>query len=356
MHVSDPKKAPPQPMSLRSLAQSLGLSPTTVSRALNGYTDVAPRTRNRVIEAARENGYAPDPRARSLATGRAMAIGHIIPSASQHEIVNPVFADFVAGAGEAYAVAGYEMVLSVMPEGEEEEGYRRLAQSGRVDGLILQAPRPADPRITLLSELGIPFVVHGRATHAREDYNWIDMDNRRAFAHATRHLVALGHRRIALLNGPDGMDFTTRRAAGYGDALWEADIPADPELIRHERMTECYGYTATRDLLAGPKAPTAFLTAGLLVAMGARRAAEEAGLRLGRDLSIVTHDDALSYLANGTQEAPVFTATCAPVQDMGREAAKMLLSAIAEPGRPAQHRLLPAQFIIGPSSGPAPLG
>lgn len=343
-------------MSLRSLAQSLGLSPTTVSRALNGYTDVAQRTRTRVIEAARENGYAPDPRARSLATGRAMAIGHVIPSDSQHEIVNPVFADFVAGAGEAYAVAGYEMVLSVMPDGEEEDGYRRLAQSGRVDGLILQAPRPADPRITLLSELGVPFVVHGRASHAPVDYNWIDMDNRRAFAHATRHLLGLGHRRIALLNGPEGMDFASRRAAGYGDALWEADIPADPGLIRHELMTESYGHAATLSLLAQPDAPTALLTSSLLVAMGARRAAEEAGLRIGKDLSIVTHDDALSYLSNGTDDAPLFTATRAPVREMGREAANMLLSAIADPGRPAEHRLLQTEFTVGPSTCPAPLG
>jgi LacI family transcriptional regulator len=341
-------------MTLRTLAESLGLSPTTVSRALNGYGDVAPATRARVQAAARAQGYAPNPRARSLATGRAMAIGHVIPADSRHEIVNPVFADFIAGAAETYAAAGYEIVLSVMPEGDEAGGYRRLARSGRIDGLLLQAPRPADRRIALLAGLGLPYVVHGRASQEAAPYGWLDMDNRRAFARATRHLISLGHRRIALLNGPAGMDFATRRAAGHVDALAEAGIAADPALVRHEPMTEFYGYTAARALTGLAAPPTAYLTASLLIAMGVRRAIEEAGLRLGRDVSLVTHDDGLSYLPNGAPGRPLFTATRAPVRDMGREAAAMLLAAIAEPGHPPRTRLIGAEWVEGPSTGPAP--
>ncbi|MEM9250614.1 MAG: substrate-binding domain-containing protein [Pseudomonadota bacterium] len=348
------KPRPAQPTTLRRLAQSLALSPTTVSRALNGYDDVSEGTRRRVLEAARASGYAPNPRARSLATGRAMAIGHVVPGGSEHEIVNPVFADFVAGAGEVYAAAGYEMVLSVMPEGAEDEGYRALAQSGRVDGLILQAPRPQDARITLLTELGLPFVVHGRASMARSPYHWVDMDNRRAFLRATQHLLALGHRRIALLNGPVGLDFSARRAAGVEEALLRARCPAPPSFVCHDRMTETYGYDATTKLLAHGTPPTGVLTSSLLIAMGARRAVEDAGLRVGSDVSIVTHDDGLSYLPNGTAEAPMFTATRAPVGTMGREAAQMLLAVIAKKHRVPTPRLLPATFTVGPSTGPAP--
>ncbi|MEL6204975.1 MAG: substrate-binding domain-containing protein [Pseudomonadota bacterium] len=341
-------------MNLKSLAESLGLSTTTVSRALNGYPDVSAATRERVCAAAQAQGYAPNTRALSLATGRAMAIGHVIPGASRHEIVNPIFADFVAGAGETYGPAGYEILLSVMPEGTEEEGYRRLARSGRVDGLVLQAPRPADRRIDLLTELNLPFVVHGRATEAEADYSWLDMDNRRAFARATRHLTDLGHRRIALLNGPADMDFAIRRAAGFHEAMEAAGLAVAPEHIRHDQMTEFFGYAAAREMLAADPKPTAFVTAALLIALGVRRAVEEQGLRMGGDVSVVTHDDGLSYLTNGAEGAPLFTATHAPVREMGRATAAMLLTRIAAPDAPPAHRMMPANFVLGPSSGPAP--
>ncbi|MDH3263922.1 MAG: LacI family transcriptional regulator, partial [Paracoccaceae bacterium] len=94
-------------MRLKELSAVLGLSPTTVSRALNGYSDVSEETRRRVQEAARRHNYRPDARARGLAMGRARAIGHVIPISTKHEMLNPVFADFIAGAGETYARAGY---------------------------------------------------------------------------------------------------------------------------------------------------------------------------------------------------------------------------------------------------------
>ena len=102
-------------MNLKELASKLGLSPTTVSRALNGYPEVNEATRERVMAAAKRHNYRPNTRAIRLATGRAMAMGHVIPIASKHEMVNPVFADFIAGAGETYSRNGYDMVLSVVP-------------------------------------------------------------------------------------------------------------------------------------------------------------------------------------------------------------------------------------------------
>ena len=102
-------------MNLKQFSKVLGLSPTTVSRALGGYPEVKEETRRRVRDAAAQYGYRPNRRAASLATGRAMAIGHVIPTALNHEMVNPIFADFIAGAGEIYARAGYDMLLSVVP-------------------------------------------------------------------------------------------------------------------------------------------------------------------------------------------------------------------------------------------------
>ncbi|MEO1155574.1 MAG: LacI family DNA-binding transcriptional regulator, partial [Pseudomonadota bacterium] len=107
-------------MNLKELAASLNLSQTTVSRALNGYPEVRAETRARVEAAAKAANYQPNSRARRLATGRAMTIGHVIPLSDQHQMVNPIFSDFLAGAGETYAREGYDLLLSIVPAGEVE--------------------------------------------------------------------------------------------------------------------------------------------------------------------------------------------------------------------------------------------
>jgi LacI family transcriptional regulator len=199
-------------MNLKELAEKLGLSPTTVSRALNGYPEVNAATRDKVVAAARRYNYSPNARALRLAKGRAMAVGHVVPTATKHEIMNPIFSDFIAGAGEVYSSHRYDMLLSVVPDDGELDAYRDLKSRGAVDGVILHAPRTHDRRIAALQELGLPFVLHGRATGIETDYSWVDVNNRRAFLRATDFLLDLGHRRIALVNGPDYMDFEIGRA------------------------------------------------------------------------------------------------------------------------------------------------
>lgn len=340
-------------MNLKDLAHRLGLSPTTVSRALNGYPEVNEATRERVIAAAKEHNYHPNTRAIRLATGRAMAVGHVIAIANRHEIVNPVFADFIAGAGETYSRNDYDMVLSVVPDDEEEQTYRAMKVKGNVDGVIVHGPRENDPRIALLGEVGLPFVVHGRATGATQDYSWLDVNNRRAIQRATEHLLDLGHRRIALVNGLEFMDFAIRRRRGYLDALAAQQIAADPALMSSDEMTEVAGFRAARAMLALPDPPTAFVAASMLSGMGVRRAIEGNGLKLGRDVSVIIFDDDLSYMKNG-EERPIFTAMRSSVREAGRMVAEMLLARIANPAAGEAQRLLEAELVEGMSTGPAP--
>ncbi|MFT4149497.1 MAG: substrate-binding domain-containing protein [Paracoccaceae bacterium] len=338
-------------MNLKELAHHLGLSPTTVSRALNGYPEVNETTRDRVLAAARRHDYRPNTRAIRLATGRAMAIGHVIPLLSRHEIVNPVFADFIAGAGEVYSRNGYDMLLSVVPDADEARTYRELKSKGNVDGVILHGPAADDPRIALLTQIGLPFVVHGRASAAALPYTWVDVNNRRAFARATDFLLDLGHRRIALVNGLEFMDFALRRRAGFTGAMAARGLLPDPALMSAEEMTELAGFRAADRMLALSEPPTAFLVASIISGMGVRRAIEGRGLKLGRDVSVIVHDDDLGYLKNGESEA-LFTATRSSVREHGRLAADMLLRLIADPGRGPATRLLEAELIIGQSTGP----
>jgi LacI family transcriptional regulator len=341
-------------MNLKELAQKLGLSPTTVSRALNGYPEVNEATRERVLAAAKRHSYRPNTRAIRLATGRAMAVGHVIPLATRHEIVNPIFSDFIAGAGEVYSRAGYDIMLSVVADEDEERTYRELQTRGAVDGVILHAPRLDDPRIGLLTETGMPFVIHGRSTGASDPYSWVDVNNRRAFRRATDFLLDLGHRRIGLVNGLEYMDFAIRRRLGYTEALQARNIALDPGLMSTDEMTETRGYRAAEAMLAQDDPPTAFVVASIISALGVRRSIEARGLKMGRDVSVIIHDDDLSYMKNG-DDVPIFTATRSSVREAGRQAATMLLDLIAG-GTPGAARsiLLEAELIIGQSTGPAP--
>ncbi len=338
-------------MNLKELSQRLGLSPTTVSRALNGYPEVNAATRERVLDAARRHNYRPNTRAIRLATGRALAAGHVIPVTARHEMMNPIFADFIAGAGEAYARSGYDMLLSVVTDADEDRVYRDLQARGAVDGVILHAPSTDDERIPLLHELGLPFVVHGRSSGAALPYSWVDVNNRRAFQRATEFLLDLGHRRIGLINGLEHMDFAMRRRAGYAEALAGRGIAPDPRLMTSDEMTESRGHAAAAAMLSLPDPPTALVVSSIISATGARRAVEARGLRVGRDVSIIIHDDDLSYLKNG-EDVPIFTATRSSVRLAGGFAAQMLLDIIADPGRAPQSRLLEADLIIGQSTGP----
>jgi len=340
-------------MNLKELATRLGLSPTTVSRALNGYPEVNEATRERVMAAAKRYNYHPNTRAIRLATGRAMAVGHVIPIATRHEIVNPVFADFIAGAGETYSRNDYDMILSVVPDEDEERTYRSMKSKGNVDGVIVHAPKTNDPRIALLREIGLPFVVHGRATGTETPYCWLDVNNRRAFQRATEFLLDLGHTRIGLVNGLEVMDFAIRRRSGYVEALAARGIAPDAGLMASSEMTEVSGFRAAQTMLALPNPPTAILASSMISGMGVRRAVEGAGLVVGRDVSIIIHDDDLSYMKNG-EDVPIFTATRSSVREAGRLAAEMLLDVIAHPDSPPQHRLLEAELIIGQSTGPIP--
>lgn len=282
-----------------------------------------------------------------------MVIGHIIPMSKSTELVNMVFADFMAGAGLVYAAQGYTMNLSVVEDADESETYRRYEQHGAVDGVLVQTPAPNDPRIAALSTLGIPFVVHGRASGISQPYAWLDVNNTQAMETATTHLTALGHRRIALINGRETLDFAVRRRAGYLSGLKQAGITPDERLMTSSDMSEPNGYDAAVRLLAMEDPPTAFVVSSIVLAMGLRRAAEDRGLLLGRDVSLISYDDDLSYLPN-SGDTPLFTAMTSSVREAGARCATLLIDRITNPSTPPPQELWEATFVQGRSTGPGP--
>ncbi|MEM6388131.1 MAG: substrate-binding domain-containing protein [Pseudomonadota bacterium] len=339
-------------MNLRELSEKLGLSQTTVSRALNGYSEVSEVTRQRVVSAAKTHNYEPAAHARSLATGQSKAIGHVIPQSTKHEMTNVVFSDFIAGAGEVYRQNGYDLVMSIVSDDDEVQAYHTLVRKRNVDGVIVHGPTRCDPRIDLLRNLQVPFVVHGRSSEICSRYSWLDVNNKRAIERATTFLVDLGHRRIALINGLERMDFAWRRRAGYLAALEAHGIGVDRALMRSAEMTEPHGYNSARQMLSASDPPTAFIASSIVVAMGIRRALEERDLKMGRDISVICFDDMISYFPNGDGE-PIFTATRSSVRAAGRRCGEMLIAAIEAPGSPATQELWEAELVLGQSTGPA---
>nr|WP_319516534.1 LacI family DNA-binding transcriptional regulator [uncultured Cohaesibacter sp.] len=337
-------------MNLKELSNKLNLSQTTVSRALNGYPEVGEKTRARVIEAARRYNYHPSYSAKRLAMGKSHAVAHVVPQNPQHSMINPHFSDFIAGAGSTYAKFGFEMLISVVPYDEQEKCYRELARSKRVDGVIVHGPFKHEPRIALLQSLELPFVVHGRTEESNIDYSWLDVNNRSSFKRATNFLLDLGHERIALLNGIEEMDFAYRRRLGYEAALTQRGIEVDPSLIFSSDMIEPYGYDVTKSLLQRENAPTALVTSSVLTALGVVRAAQECGLQIGKDLSVVTFDDELSFLQY--PGVPLFTSVRSSIMNAGRRLAEILLEQIDNPEKPPMQELWETDLVVGRSTGP----
>ncbi len=336
---------------LKDLAERLGLSPTTVSRALNGYPEVNAKTRQRVLEAARQYDYRPNASARRLATGRAGAIGAVLPT-NRNLLVDPHFVEFLAGIGERLVEDEIDIVLSPTTGDDEMGSYRRMAAGTRVDAIILSSPTVDDARVPLLLELGFPFVIHGR-TNSSLPHAWLDIDNEGGFRHATNHLLDLGHQRIALINGDMRFTYAVHRERGYCGALAARGIGADPKLIANGIMTDEVGYRATQRFLAETPRPTAIVAGSMMLALGAFRALRTAGLELGKDVSIIAHDDVFPFL-NADRMVPPMSTTRSPIRAAGTRVAEIAIDLLTGRSPATLQELWPVDLVIRGSTGPAP--
>ncbi len=339
-------------MNLKELAEQLRLSQTTVSRALNGYPEVGEATRRRVIEQAHNLGYRPNAHARRLATGRSHAIGYVFPS-DRSIMIDPIFSDFIAGASDFQAMRGFETLLHAGGQEDEMDVYRRYAEGGLVDGVIVQAPHVDDKRLELLDRLGLPYVVHGRVNDNENGYAWLDIDNRGAFHKATRLLADLGHKRIGLLNGLEYLTYALHRRQGYEQALVDRALDVDPAIMFNGLLTEENGYRQAKRMLQMRPRPTALLLSSMMMVSGGLRAVHELGLAVGKDVSLIGHDDGLPFL-NAEGLVPSLTTTTSPIRAAGARVAELLLARIENPDSELPHELWNVDLILRGSTGPAP--
>ena len=341
-------------MNLKQLSHMLSLSQTTVSRALNGYPEVSEETRRRVVDAAKRHGYRPNPSARRLATGKAGMIGYVMPTGDSVDI-DPHFVEFLSGLGDYARAHELDLVLSPTAVDEEETTYRRIVANKQVDAIYVSSPRPADRRIVLLNQLGIPYIVHGRSEGLDFDYPYLDIDNEggvprcRAAAGAAR---ASPHRADQRRDRQDLRDPPrARRAAGAGRERTGARartcvLGRDD---RGERLSR-----RARPARAAGAADGRSLCSSMIMALGIARATRELGLAIPGDVSLVAHDDVFHYLKPESFPVPL-TTTRSSIRAAGQRIAERLAARMSGLETGPRGELWPVDLVVRGSIAGAPV-
>lgn len=334
-------------VTIRDLAEKLNLSITTVSRALDGYEDVAEATRQRVVQAADEMGYRPSYAARHLRRKRADAIGYILPTRSPR-FSDPFYINFLTGLCDEAASQHLDLMVTASPPGSdaEQHQYRQWVQSRRVDGLVINRTRLDDWRVEYLAQSQIPFVSLGRG-ETDLDYPCVSVRDAEGVKSLVQHLVEIGHRRIAFIGAPPELVIQRDRYQGYLLGLEAARIKPDARLYRQGDLTEELGYQAALELLNLPQPPTAIIGCNDLTALGALRAARDQDLNIGSELAIAGYDG----IKETEYTSPPLTTLYQPTYEIARELVRMLVKRIQGEALPENCLTVEPTLVIRASTG-----
>jgi len=334
------------PVTLKDIAEKVGYSITTVSRALAGYDDVAESTRQRILRAAAEMGYHPNATARRLQKRRTDTIGFVIPTHGPR-FSDPFFSEVLAGIGNKAAEWDLDLLVSTRAPGTEElQVYERMVLGRRVDGLLVVRTRHRDQRIAYLIEQGFPFVAFGRSD-VDADFPYLDVDGKAGVRQLTQHLIELGHRRIAYVSAPLNLVFASHRLEGYREALAANGVFFDETLVVVGELTERSGYAVGRELLIRERRPTAIIACNDLMALGVISAAQGLGLTVGRGVAVAGFDD----VPLAEHAHPPLTTVRQPIYEIGQRICDMLIRLLREETLEERHVILQPKLIVRESCG-----
>ena len=338
-------------VTISDVAAELGMAKGTVSRALNDYPDIAPSTRERVRCVARKLGYQPLSHAQAIKTGRARSLGLVI-QLSEHDAHRPFLADFLAGISFVASRESWTLTVATADSDDATlSTMRRLIDEHKVDGFILPRTLIDDPRSALLKDQEIPFVMFGR-TRDSTGCAWYDVRSEDAMADAVQRLAALGHRRIAFVNGGDQYQYSLLRLDGYRWGLARAGIEEDPDLVLSGALTPEAGEASGSSLLALPHPPTAIVFAVDSAALGLYRTARRNGLRIARHLSVIGYDG----IPDGSHADPPLSTYAVDIRKAGERLARMLIDRIRGAAPESLRETVTATFVDRGSIGPPEIG
>lgn len=332
---------------IREVAKRLNISITTVSRALDGYSDVAEDTRQLVIKTAKEMGYAPNRAARQLRRQHSDTIGYIMPTLAP-QFADPFFSEFVSGLGDEAASHNFDLLISAAsPDSDSEKQiYERWAQGRKVDGLVLNRMRLHDWRVQYLIQNRLPFASLER-TLEKSDHPSVEVDGQNGFKMLMAYLTNKGHRRIAYIGGPKDLKIQKDRFEGYKEGLAVTGISYDPELVVEGDTFHGGGYQAAQRLLALKPLPTAITCINDLTAIGVLHAASERGLKVGHDLAVSGFDG----IEDAKHTSPPLTTLSQSLYEIARSLVKMLVASIQNLPLEEPRIKIQPELIIRESTG-----
>lgn len=335
-------------VTLKDIADRVGKSVPTVSRALAGYEDISPSTRALVKKVALEMGYEPNIAARQLQKQRTDTIALILPTVANLRFSDPFFSEFLSGIVEQTTQHGFSLHISAHTESDEQSNYLKHIRSRRVDGFILVRTQRNDARIAVLEQHNVPFVAFGRI-EGKNDFPFVDENGESGIRSVVDHLVGLGHTRLACIAEPTIYTKSHHRVQGFINGLKAHNLPVDPSLIIEGRYRQRSGRLIARQLFDLSPPPTAIVACNDLLALGAMSAAQERGLVVGRDVSITGFDDIdLAEYAH-----PPLTTVHQPAHQMGIMIAQMIIKVIKGEPIEERHVVLPLSLVVRQSTGPA---
>jgi DNA-binding LacI/PurR family transcriptional regulator len=334
-------------VTLEEVAQAAGVSRATASRVLTSDPRVSPDARRAVERAASKLGYVPNQAGRALATGRSDAIALVVFEPTTLLFGDPFFPRLIRGLGDVLTSRDMQLILLAPQSAPDADRVERYVAAGHVDGALLVSLPSSHPLPGRLAARGIPLVIGGRPTEP-DRYSHVDVDNVAGAAHAVAHLVAGGRRTIATVTGRKDVAAGQDRLRGYQEGLRTAGIPADDALVEAGDFTRDGGARAMRFLLIKRPRLDAVFVASDLMAVGVLQALAEAGRRVPEDVAVVGYDD--DPMAAALQ--PPLSSVRQPIEEMGREMARLLMDAVHSPDRPPRKVLLTTRLEVRFSSAP----
>lgn len=336
-------------VTITDMAVALGLTKSTVSRALNNYPDISQSTRLRVQRMAEKLNYRPLSHAQAIKTGRTRSLGLVLQLAD-HDAQRPFLAEFLAGVSAGASQEGYTLtVASADNDSTLMETFRHMLRDRKADGFILPRARVDDARVRTLREINVPFVLYGRP---REDQDcaWFDIRGEDAMREAVLHLAGLGHRKIGFINGGSVYNYADLRRAGYERGMQTAGLEIVPERMRENAVTLDEGAAACAQLLDLSDPPTAVVCAVDRAALGVYRTAAARDLKIGQDLSVVAYDG----IQEGAHAHPPLTTFSVDNRVAGARLAQLLIRRICGEAPETLRETMAATFLQRGSTGPAP--
>ncbi len=330
--------------SIKDIAKAAGVSHSTVSRALSDSPLVNAATRSRIHRLAQEMGYSPDAGARSLVRGHTCTVGVVVTT-----IADPFSAEVVEGIESAAYAHGYSVILAVsQDEPEREVAAVEMLRSKRVDAVIVTSSRVGALHQERLGAAGVPVILLNSHSQQLAPHTFsVRVDDQHGARLATAHLLALGHRRIAHVAGPEGHSPSADRLAGYRAALAEAGVPFDGALVFAGTGRPAAGEQALASLLALAERSTAVFCYNDMTAIGLLRAARLAGLTVPRDLAVVGFDD----IPFATYVSPSLTTVAQPKFAMGQRAMQMALSLMGGRDEEVSDVVLQGRLVVRETTG-----